>query len=71
LSAQASIATPAAAPPASLEAVLLATTAFEDGPTAALPFGDGSVLDRLRGQLASLGATAVHVLARPGMVEDA
>jgi phosphatidylglycerophosphate synthase len=71
LSVQASIATPAAAPAATLEAVLLATTAFEEGPTAALPFGDGSVLDRLLGQLASLGATGIHVLARPGMVEEA
>jgi phosphatidylglycerophosphate synthase len=74
LSARGSIATPAAAPPApaaTLEAVLLATTAFEDGPTAALPCGDTTVVERLRGQLASLGATGIHVIARPGMVEGA
>src|SRR5689334_23689417 len=48
---------PPPAPPGALEAVLLA------GPPSALPFAGGTLLDRLRGQLASLGAQAVHVVA--------
>jgi hypothetical protein len=55
------VATPAPpplAPPGALEAVLLAA-----GPSAALPFADGTLAGRLEGQLASLGARRVHVLA--------
>jgi phosphatidylglycerophosphate synthase len=48
---------PPPAPIAALEAVLLA------GAPSALPFTDGTLLDRLRGQLVALGAHAVHVLA--------
>src|SRR5437868_2486777 len=53
-------AAPAPAPPPSaagaLEAVLLATA------PSALRFADATLLDRLRGQLASLGARSVHVI---------
>src|SRR4051794_26219422 len=55
------VATPAPpppAPPGALEAVLLAA-----GPSAALPFADGTLAGRLQGQLTSLGACRVHVLA--------
>src|SRR5690348_7395652 len=48
---------PPPAPPGALEAVLLA------GAPSALAFADGTLLDRVRGQLVSLGARAVHVLA--------
>src|SRR3954449_8163286 len=68
------IATPAQlppAPPGAVEAVLFATAAFEDGPTAGLPWEGGTVLERLHGQLASLGAASVHVIARPGTLEGA
>src|SRR4051812_12026564 len=68
------IATPAPlppAPPGAVEAVLFATATFEDGPTAALPWEGGTVLERLHGQLASLGARTIHVIARPGMLEGA
>ena len=52
------------------EAVLLASAAFEDGPTAALPLAGGTVLGRLLAQLDGLGAGVVHVVARPEMLED-
>src|SRR4051812_14887514 len=68
------IATPAPlppAPPGAVEAVLFATAAFEDGPTAALPWEGGTVLERLHGQLASLGAATVHLITRPGLLEGA
>jgi phosphatidylglycerophosphate synthase len=48
---------PPPAPPGALEAVLLAS-----GPSPALRFADGTLLDRLRGQLETLGAGATHVL---------
>jgi hypothetical protein len=46
--------------------VLLATAAFEDGPTAGLRLHGETLLERLRGQLASLGVGLVHVITRPG-----
>jgi hypothetical protein len=47
-------------------AVVLATAVAEDGrPAALLPWGDGTVVGRLVDQLATLGAGATVVLARP------
>jgi phosphatidylglycerophosphate synthase len=72
-STEGAIATPApppAAPPGSAEAVLVATAAFEDGPTAELRLHGQTLLDRLRGHLASLGVGVVHVIARPGQLRE-
>jgi hypothetical protein len=50
--------------------IVLATapcdTGDETGPAAALPWGDGTVLQRLLAQLADLGVSAVQVITRPG-----
>jgi phosphatidylglycerophosphate synthase len=52
--------------PSDATAVLLATTPAADGGAAALlPFGDGTVVGRLAGQLAALGVRDAHVIARP------
>jgi hypothetical protein len=55
-------------------AIVLATapceTTGETGPAAALPWGDGTVLERLLSQLAGLGVGFAHVITRPGW-EDA
>jgi phosphatidylglycerophosphate synthase len=61
---------PPSAPPGTAEAVLLATAAFDDGPTAELRLQGETLLDRLRGQLASLGVGVVHVVTRPGQLRD-
>jgi hypothetical protein len=51
--------------------VLLATApAPEMGAAAALPWGEGTLLGRLLGQLASLGVREVHVITRPDWVDD-
>ena len=47
-------------------AVLVATAAADDGgPAAALPWGDGTILDRLLAQFNELGLESIHVLTRP------
>jgi CDP-alcohol phosphatidyltransferase-like enzyme len=41
----------------------------EPGPAAALPWDDGTVLQRLLSQLADLGVPSAHVITRPGWEE--
>jgi phosphatidylglycerophosphate synthase len=51
-------------------AVVLATAAADDGlPAAALPWGGGTLLQRLLGQLAELGIEEAHVVSRPGCAD--
>src|SRR5687767_2398885 len=51
-------------------AVLVATAAADDGgAAAALPWGDGTVLDRLLQQVVELGLEDVHVITRPQFEE--
>jgi Family of unknown function (DUF5941)/CDP-alcohol phosphatidyltransferase len=57
---------PAAAPPAVSTAILLATAPGEDGEAAAtLAWEETTVVARLAGQAASVGAAVVHVITRP------
>ena len=50
-------------------AVLFATAPGGDGPAAALPWGEGTVLDRLLDQLVALGVPSTVVITRPQWVQ--
>ncbi len=61
----------AAAPPQVTTAVVLATAAPDGGaPAALLRWEDTALVRRLTEQLASVGATTIHVLARPEWAEE-
>lgn len=49
--------------------VLFATAEWDGRPSAAVTFRDGSVLERLRGQLASFGVRRQVVVVRPGRAD--